>query len=386
MTGFYEPGFSSSTPRLRLLARPGEAPPAEDEPLPMTDVGNGQRLVARYGHALRYCHPWSKWLAWDGARWRLDDTGAVWRMAKHTARAIFQEAADVKSVELAKKLGAHAIRTQADGKLAAMIHQAESEPTIPVRVGDMDVDPWLVNALNLTVSLRVQDQSHEHDREDLMTKMGGTLYDPHAICPGWDAFLLQIMAGNERLISFLQRAVGYSLTGITSERVIFFLHGMGANGKSTFLGTIAAMMGDYAQRTPTETLLAKKENAIPNDIARLRGARFVYASETEDGKRLAESAIKDLTGGDTVSARFMRGEWFDFKPTFKLWVATNHKPVVRGTDSAIWDRIRLIPFTVTIPEDERDKHLPARLLAELPGILAWIAVRLYERDLKKSWR
>jgi putative DNA primase/helicase len=381
MTGFYEPGFTSSTPRLRLFVRPGEAPPAEDEPLPMTDVGNGQRLVARYGHALRYCHPWSKWLAWDGARWRLDDTGAVWRMAKHTARAIFQEAADVKSVELAKKLGAHAIRTQADGKLAAMIHQAESEPTIPVLPDDLDADPWLCCVANGVIDLRTGELG-EHDRDLLITKYAPVMYDPQARCPVWDQFLYRILDGNTELIAFVQRAVGYSLTGVTRERVLFFLHGTGSNGKSTLIETARSLLGEYAQRTPTDTLLAKRENAIPNDVARLRGARFVSAVETEEGKRLAEALVKDLTGGDTIAARFMRGEWFDFKPSFKIWLGTNHKPVIRGTDNAIWNRIRLIPFTVTIPENEQDPQLANKLQAELPGILAW-AVRgclAWQRD------
>ena len=196
-------------------------------------------------------------------------------------------------------------------------------------------------------------------------------YDEGAEAPTWLAFLDRIMAGDRELIDFLQRAIGYSLTGDTREHCLFILYGTGRNGKSTKLETLRALLGDYAMQTPAETLLVKRENAIPNDIARLRGGRFVAASESEDGKWLAESLVKQLSGGDTLSARFMRGEWFDFLPTFKTWLATNHKPVIRGTDVAIWSRIRLVPFDVRIPDAEQDKGLGARLRAELPGILRW---------------
>ena len=182
------------------------------------------------------------------------------------------------------------------------------------------------------------------------------------------------MGGNTELIQFLQRAVGYALTAQTIEQVLFFLYGTGANGKSTFLETVKAVLGDYAQQMPTDTLMSKDKSSIPNDIARLKGARFVAAMETEEGKRLSEVQVKQLTGGDTLSARFMRAEFFDFTPTHKLFVGTNHKPLIRGTDYAIWRRIRLIPFIVTIPPEERDKNLPIKLRDELSGILAW-AVR-----------
>jgi putative DNA primase/helicase len=173
--------------------------------------------------------------------------------------------------------------------------------------------------------------------------------------------------------SFVQRAAGYSLTGDTSEQVLFICYGGGANGKTTYQEAKAAALGDYAMRAPTEMLLAKRPGGIPNDVARLKGSRFVAASETEDGRRLAESMVKDLTGQDTITARFMRGEFFDFAPTHKLWLSTNHKPTIVGTDTAIWRRIRLIPWTVTIPPAEQDKRLLARLRRdELPGILAWM--------------
>jgi putative DNA primase/helicase len=170
---------------------------------------------------------------------------------------------------------------------------------------------------------------------------------------------------------FLQRAVGYSLTADIREQCFFLLYGAGSNGKSTFIKTISALFADYARTTPVETLLVRHGNNIPNDVARLKGARFVSAVETEGGKRLAESLVKQLTGGDKVAARFLHREFFEFEPTFKLWLAVNHKPKIRGTDHAIWRRIRLIPFTVTIPDSEQDKDLPEKLREELPGILRW---------------
>jgi putative DNA primase/helicase len=168
----------------------------------------------------------------------------------------------------------------------------------------------------------------------------------------------------------LQRAIGYTLSGSTTEQVLFLLWGSGANGKTVTLETVRALLGEYGQQTPAETFLERRET-IPNDVARLRGARFVAAVETPEGRRLNETMVKRLVGGDTMAARFMRGEWFEFSPSFKAWIGTNHKPVIRGTDEAIWRRIRLLPFTVTIPEAERDGELAAKLLAELPGILRW---------------
>lgn len=337
---------------------------------PMTDMGNAQRLVALFGHGLRYCHLWGKWLVWDGRRWNVDDTGGIVRCAKETARSIREEAADCDDGDQAKALMKHAIRSEAEARVKAMITLAQSEPGIPVTPDDLDADPWLLCVANGTVDLRTG-ELREHRRDDLITRWTPVAYDQRAACPQWLAFLDQIMAGKESLLHFLQRAAGYSLTGSTGERALFFLYGSGANGKSTFLETLKAALGDYAMRTPTETLLAKQDVAIPNDVARLKGARFVSASEAEEGKRLAESLVKSLTGGDTISARFMRGEWFDFKPEFKLWLATNHKPIIRGTDKGIWDRIRLIPFEVRIPDDEQDKSLPSKLMQELEGVFAW---------------
>jgi putative DNA primase/helicase len=354
----------------------GSAPPGPNghggghppERFNLTDLGNAERFVARHGRDVRYCYPWAKWLVWTGARWERDEAGKVHRLAKETVRSIYGEAAAAEDEDRRKALAQHATRSEAESKIRAMLELAKSE--VPVSPDELDADPWLLNAPNGTVDLRTG-ELRAHRREDLLTKMVGTDYDPEAPAAAWGAFLERVLPG-EDLRTYVQRSVGNSATGDTSEQVMFINHGVGANGKSTFQEVVSATLGDYAMRTPTETLLAKRVGGVPNDVARLKGARFVAASETEEGRRLAESLVKDLTGQDTISARYMRAEWFDFKPTHKLWLSTNHKPEIRGTDNAIWRRIRLIPWSVTIPPAQRDHKLSEKLCAELPGILAWI--------------
>ncbi len=272
--------------------------------------------------------------------------------------------------EKRQKLVKHALSTESEARLRAMINLAQSEPGIPVTEVELDADPWLLNVLNGTLDLKTG-ELRPHLREDLITKLSPVRYDLDATCPTWDKFLQHIMDGDEDRIRFLQKAIGYSLTGSTTEQVLFIFYGNGANGKSTFLITIHSLLGDYARQTPTETLLIKRGNGIPNDVARLKGARFVDAAEAESGKQLAEALVKQLTGGDKIPARFLYGEFFEFDVTFKLFLAVNHKPIIRGNDYAIWRRIRLVPFNVTIPPEEQDKTLSEKLKAELPGILRW---------------
>ena len=333
-----------------------------------TDLGNAARLVHRHGRNLRYCWLWRKWLVWDGKRWVKDDTGEVYRLAKETVSSIYQEAAAASDDETRKELGKHATRSEAGPRIKEMVDLARSD--VPIMPDELDASPDLLNTESGTIDLRTG-ELREHRHEDLITKIAPTKYRPDACAPIWEAFLKRVLPGEE-LRAFVQRAVGYSATGDTSEQCVFINHGGGANGKSTFQEAIAAALGDYAMRAPTEMLLAKRSEGVPNDIARLKGARFVSASETEEGRRLAESRIKDLTGQDTITARFMKAEWFDFAPTHKLWLSTNHKPEIRGTDAAIWRRIRLVPWTVTIPPAEQDKTLPIALRHELAGILTWI--------------
>ena len=251
-----------------------------------------------------------------------------------------------------------------------MIALARSEPDVPLEPHQLDANPMVLNVLNGTLDLQTG-KLEPHRRENLITKIAPVEYKPEASCPAWKAFLDQIMEGNHALIYFLQRAVGYALTGNISEQALFFLYGTGANGKTTFLIVVLALMGDYGCQAAPDVLLAKRGETHPTEVADLAGRRFVSTVEVAEGRKLAEVMVKQMTGGDRLKARRMRQDFFEFEPTFKIFLAANHKPTIRGTDWAIWRRIRLIPFTVTIPEDEQDKALAKKLKAELPGILNW---------------
>ena len=255
-------------------------------------------------------------------------------------------------------------------RIRAMVELARTESGIPVAVSKLDSDPWILNALNGTIDLRTGDLS-PHDPEQLITKLLPADYDPVAYSPIWAQFLDSVFKSDSEVKRFVQRAVGYSLTASTREQVMFVAYGDGSNGKSTFLETVRELLADYGQQAPTEMLLDRRDAGIPNDIARLRGVRFVSAVETSEGKRLAEATVKQLTGGDTISARFMRGEWFDFRPTAKIWMATNHRPTIRGIDHGIWRRLLVIPFEQQFDDASRDNDLMLKLRNELPGILTW---------------
>jgi len=294
-------------------------------------------------------------------------------MDKTTVKEMYREAADTADSGEQAKLAKHAIKSQYAGRIAAMISLATTEGGVPVRPQDLDRDPFVLNCLNGTVDLKTG-VIHPARREDLITKLAPVVFDPDAKCPIFEGFLNQIMDGDELLKSYVQRLVGYSLTGTTREQILCVLFGSGANGKTTFLEAIRHVLGDYAGQVPVETLLKKSSDGIPNDIAQLKGLRFVTASEVEEGRKLAEAKVKHLTGAGTMQGRYLHQEFFQFEPTHKLFMDCNHKPVIRGTEHAIWRRIKLIPFTVSIPDTKKDKELLEKLKREAPGILAW-AVR-----------
>jgi putative DNA primase/helicase len=333
-----------------------------------TDQGNAERLADRHGANLRYCYPWGKWLVYDGTRWRVDDRGAVVRLAKETVRAIFEEAKEAQDDETAKQLGKWAISSQSESKLRAMISLAQSEPGVPVLPEELDTSKDLLNVLNGTIDLRTG-ELREHRREDLITKIAPVEYDPDAKAPAWAATLERALP-SPAVRSFFKKLCGYALTGDVSEQMLPVLYGTGANGKSTVLNALLAVVGDYGMQAAPDLLVAKK-GAHPTELADLFGMRLVASIEVEDGSRLAESLVKQLTGGDRVKARRMRQDFWEFEPTHKVLMACNHKPQIKGTDNAIWRRIRLVPFTETIPPAEQDKHLPDKLRAEKAGILRW---------------
>jgi putative DNA primase/helicase len=353
-----------------------------------TDRGNARRVAERHGKDLRYCHPWKAWLAWDGKRWAEDQTGEAVRRVKDTQTAMYADA--MRRVEklanragddeeanrlraAAKKEMAHALRWEDARAIARSLELARSEPDIPVLPPEMDRDRFAFNCLNGTIDLR-SGELRRHRREDLLTKLAPVNYDPDAACPLWERCLLTWMDGNADLITYLQRVAGHWLTGDVGEQSLWFFHGAGANGKSTYLGTLLAAWGDYGMQSIADLLMVKHHESHPTERADLFGKRLVCTIETEEGKRMAEALMKQLTGGDKVRARKMRQDFFEFDPAHKIALAANHKPQVRGTDYATWRRIKLIPFTVTIEPEAKDRQLPEKLKAELPGILAW-AVR-----------
>lgn len=336
----------------------------------MTDLGNARQLITNHGEKIRYCHVIKKWLIWDGFYWHWDDDEQIMRYAKETASYMLMEAA-YQDDDTRKSIQTKwALKSQDIKRLQAMIELAKSEPDIPISLDQLDSNKFHFGVSNGVLDLR---SGHliPYNPMDYITKSVKIEYDPDAQCPTWLAFLNQIFDNDQDLVGFVQRAVGYSLTGDASEECLFFLHGDGANGKTTFLNTILAITGKHGRQCASETMMTKRDRGIPNDIARLRGARFVATSETDAGQRFAESQIKQLTGRDKIVARHLYAEYFEFEPEFKIWLAANHKPTIQGNDYAIWRRIKLIPFKVTIPKEKQDKYLASKLHKELPGILNW---------------
>ena len=341
-----------------------------------TDATNAVRLIDRFGSDVRWVGTWDKWLAWDGRRWRMDQVRRMDRHAKYVADRIWKEIAAVVAtgdVDAATVNSMYSFgkASNAAGGVRAMLALARSEPGVAIAIDELDADPWLLNVTNGTVDLKTG-ELRKHRRGDWITKMAPVAFDPEAVCPIWNKFLSRIFAEHDELAGYMQRLAGYVLTGTTEEHLLPFLFGLGANGKSTLVEILLKMLGsDYSMKAPPDLLLAKRGESHPTERADLFGKRFVAAVETEAGRRLAESLVKELTGGDRIRARRMREDFWEFAPTHKVWLAGNHKPRVFGTDHGIWRRLKLIPFDVTIPDDEQDKKLPLKLAAELPGILNW---------------
>ncbi len=363
----------SESPGSRETASISGGEPRIQTGFKLTEIGNAERFVARHGRNVRYVHVWKAWLIWDGTRWKIDDSGKVRQLAKETVRSIYDEAKEESDDGKRAKIAKHAASSAREKHITAVLKLAESD--VPVAVGQLDAKPWLFNVTNRTIDLRT-DVLNKHRREDLLTKCAPVTFDHMATCPRWLEFLNKIMEGNQELIAYLQRALGSTLVGENRDQKIFICHGQGANGKSTLLEVIRSVFGDdYARQASFETFLSKNaaHGGGPRpDLARLAGVRFVSATEAEEGRWLSPVTVKQLTGGDRVTARFLYGSEFEFVPQFNIWLATNHKPVIRQNDLAIWRRIDLIPFEVTIPEDERDPNLIENLRKELPGILAWL--------------
>jgi len=316
---------------------------------------------------------WSTWLIWDRIRWARDETGEIVRRAKETVTAIYSDAAASTDPDLGKALAKHALKSQHERRIAGMIELAKTETEVAVRASELDTDGWLLNCLNGTIDLRTG-RLYPQNRQDLITKLALVQYQPDARSREWTTFLERVQP-DHRTRRFIQRAVGYTLTGDTREEKLFFAHGMSNTGKTTFLEGLKGALGDYATTADFETFLKRRGDAgIRNDVARLAGARLVISVEVDEGKRLAEGLLKALTGGDTVAARFLYREFFEFRPQFKLWLAANSRPRVRAEDDAMWRRIVQIPFTSVIPSADRDPELKQHIRenpAIRSAILAW---------------
>jgi putative DNA primase/helicase len=339
----------------------------------MNDAGNAERFARQWGDHVRYVPELRQWLVWsDERQWQLDSTSSVMEMAKRTASDIYGEGDQVNDADVRKAVAAHSAGSQQAPRLEAMLKLAQSIPALVAPIASLDTDPWALGVENGTLDLR-KGVLRRPLREDYITRVAPVAFDAEAECPTFVQFLEQITDGNQELIEYLQRLMGCMLTGDTREQRLFFLYGTGANGKSTLLNVCKEILGpDLCRQTPSETIMARQNRSGPTpELACLHGSRAVMTTEVDEGSFLSESLVKQMTGGDPVPARHLYGKPFEFIPCFKLLVAGNHKPTIRGSDEGIWRRIDLIPFNVTIPSNRRDPWLPARLRAELPGILNW---------------
>ena len=335
-----------------------------------TDLGNADRMVHLHGNDIRHCVLWNKWIVWDGSRWLIDTRNNIYQKARDTITAMYQAGVSISEEKERGGYMSYVSSIERSGKIHSMIRLASTDGQVAVTPDVFDTHKMLLNVANGTIDLKTG-ELREHRRADLITKIAPVVYDQTATCPQWIKFLSQIMQGNQDLLDFLKMAVGMSLTGITRDHLFFIFYGMGMNGKSTFLDTIMELMGEYGLSTPVDTFLTKRNDQIPNDVARLKGARFVSATESPEGRRLNETLIKAMTGGDVITARFLHAEFFDFHPEFKLFIGTNHKPVVKDNSFAMWRRVRLVPFNFTVSEEDKNPNLKAELRNELPGILNW---------------
>lgn len=329
-----------------------------DIPIEFSDESLALRFTGQHASTLRYVAGWGRWYEWDGAVWRPDETLKVFDLARRVCRAASSECDNPKVSSIVASA-----RT-----VAAIERLAKADRRHAATVDQWDADPWILNTPGGVVDLRTG-ELRRHMPDDYMTKI--TAVTPGGECPQWHAFLDTVTNGDVELKGFLQRMAGYCLTGSIREHALFFAYGTGANGKGVTINTLTGILAGYAAVASIDTFTASQNDRHPTDLAMLRGARLVTAQETEEGRRWAEARIKAMTGGDPITARFMRQDFFTFEPKFKLLIAGNHRPGLRNVDEAIRRRFNLIPFAVRIPPEMRDKDLPEKLTAEWPGILKW---------------
>lgn len=360
----------------------------EEKLYEQNDTGNAERLFDMYGNNLKYSYENKIWYYWDGKVWREDLVGQIKKLTDKCIEEMKIEAFKCDDLETQMALLKWANKTANSKPKENMIKELQHIGTIPVLTSELDTQKDFINCNNGIVNLR-NGELISHDPNYLCTKITKSDYDNISGKKPvkWLEFLDTVTQGDKELQDYIQKAVGYSLTGSTKEQCIFFLYGLGRNGKSTFLDIISELGGTYASHAQPETIMTKNQlsNNTLSDIARLRGARFVTTVEPNENVKLNEGLVKQLTGGDKVTARFLYGREFEFVPEFKIWLGANHKPVIKGTDDGIWRRIRLIPFTAQIPDYKIDRNLKAKLKAELPQIMKWAvdgAIKWQKEGLK----
>jgi putative DNA primase/helicase len=350
-----------------------------------TDVGNAKRLVARHGNNIRYVVEWTTWIVWKNNRWIVDNDYEIVRLAKDTINAMFAETTTMPEGETRTKLRAHAVASEDAKRVRAMVDMAKSELGVPISATLLDSNPYLLGVQNGAIDLKAF-EFREARREDYITMYCNVHYNPRATCPNWLKFLNRIMDLKQDVISYLQRVCGYTLTGCVDEETMWIFWGEGKNGKSTYRETLNILLGNYAATFGVELLLPKKQagGATP-EVERLKGKRLATVNELTENDVLSEQRVKYIVSNEKISARGLYKDIIEFNPTHKAVVTTNHKPIIKGTDEGIWRRVHLVPFTVIIPQEERDpKFREKYLLPELPGILNWMLDGLesyYEQGL-----
>lgn len=342
------------------------------------DTGNADRFIDRYGNLYKYSYIANKFYIYDGMKWKVDDKGSIRKLIDEMIESIKNEkvlhSEDVTEEEAREVFQKYYKKTRGtQAKKNIMNELMHRRPATP---DDFDRDDMLINVANGYIDLTSR-ELYKHDINKMFSQITNTDYTEKMQPAVWLDFLNDIFAGDKNVIRYIQKALGYSLTGSTREQIMFILFGKGRNGKSIFVEVISEILGDYSNNMQAKSLMVKKNDNVNTDIARLSKARFVTSSEPNEGFRFDEGLIKQLTGGDKVTARFLYAEEFEYTPKFKIWVSTNHKPIIRGTDDGIWRRLVLIPFDVQIPEEKVDKDLKYKLLREAPAILNWMAEGAY---------
>lgn len=349
-----------------------------------SDLGNAGRFLKLHKDRVRYCALQKCFYMFDGTRWARDESCAIEDLAKQIAAEVLMEIPPTKDQELIQAFRDWSLTSESRSRIDDALKLARSDRSIAVTPKEFDRDPWAFNVKNGTINLRTG-LLRPHDRRDLISKLAGVAFEAGAKCPKFEAFILRIAGGDADLTGYLQRVAGYAMTARVSEQCMFMLYGEGANGKTTFLKVIQSICGEYATTISPELLVSKRTEDHPTGLTDLDGTRFVPTVEIDGDKKLAEALLKRLTGGDPIKARRMHENFYEFMPMFKLFLAANHKPEIRGDDHGIWRRIKLIPFIVTIPAAEQvDDYDEALFSEEGPGILNWMIAGCLEWQRRKG--